>query len=93
MGKKHTETARQLQSISKKRKKSPFKGKNHNNEIKKMLSKINSNKTIIERRKPVIIDSIYYESISEASQKTGLNRRLIRERCHNQTHFENFKWG
>ena len=58
-----------------------------------MLSKINSNKTNLERRKPVIIDSIYYESINEASQKTGFARRLIRERCHNKTRFENFKWG
>ena len=58
-----------------------------------MLIQINSNKTTIERRKPVIIDSIYYESISEASQKTGLNRRLIRKRCHDKTRFENFSVG
>ena len=92
-GKKHTNEARKAQSMAKKNTISPFKGKKHNNEIKKMLSKINSNKTTIERRKPVIIDSIYYESISEASQKTGLNRRLIRDRCHNKTHFEKFNWG
>nr|YP_010835567.1 hypothetical protein NQY40_pgp076 [Ulva meridionalis]WFS80035.1 hypothetical protein [Ulva meridionalis] len=91
--KKHSIKARKVQSVCKKGKISPFKGKNQNNEIKKMLSKINSNKTSLERRKPVIIDSIYYESISEASQKTGLNRRLIRERCHNKTRFNNFKWG
>lgn len=92
---RHTTEARKLQSIAKQKKISPFKGRNHNNEIKKMLSqiKINSSKTNIERRKPVIIDSIYYESISEASKKTGLNRRLIRERCHDTTRFENFKWG
>lgn len=92
-GKKHSYEARQVQSFAKKGKISPFKGKTQNNEIKKMLSQINSKKTTIERRKPVVIDSIYYESISEASQKTGLNRRLIRERCHNKTHFENFQWG
>ena len=92
-GKKHTNEARKAQSIAKKNIISPFKGKKHNNKIKKLLSKINSNKTNIERRKPVLIDSVYYESISEASQKTGLNRRLIRERCHNKTHFKNFKWG
>ena len=91
--KKHTNEARKLQSIAKKNKLSPFKGRNHDNKIKKMLSQINSNKTTIERRKPVIIDSIYYESISEASQKTGLNRRLIRERCHDKTRFEDFQWG
>jgi group I intron endonuclease len=91
--KKHTDEAQKAQSISKKNKSSPFKDKKHNNEIKKMLSKINSNKTTIERRKPVIIDCIYYESISEASEKTRLNRRLIRERCHDKTRFENFKWG
>lgn len=92
-GKKHTKEARKAQSIATKNKTSPFKHKKHTNEIKKKLSKINSNKITIERRKPVIIDSLYYESINEASQKTGLNRRLIRERCHNKTHFENFKWG
>ena len=91
--KRHTNEARKLQSIAKKNKISPFKGRNHSNEIKKMLSQINSSKTTIERRKPVIIDSIYYESISEASQKTGLNRRLIRERCHDKTRFKNFQWG
>lgn len=91
--KTHTEEARKLQSIAKKNTISPFKGRNQSNEVKQMLSKINSSKTTIERRKPVIIDSIYYESISEASQKTGLNRRLIRERCHNKTRFENFKWS
>ena len=90
-GRQHIIEARKAQSIAKINKASPFKNKKHSNEIKKMLSKINSNKAIIERRKPVLIDSIYYESISEASQKTGLNRRLIRERCHNKTHFENFK--
>ena len=91
--KNHSIEARKAQSVCKKGKISPFKGKTQNNEIKKMLSKINSNKTSLERRKPVIIDSIYYESISEASQKTGLNRRLIRERCHDKTRFKNFKWG
>jgi hypothetical protein len=92
-GKKHTDKARQAQSFAKKGKVSPFKGKTQSNKIKKMLSQINSTKTHIERRKPVLIDSIYYESINEASQKTGLNRRLIRERCHNKTHFKNFQWG
>lgn len=92
-GKKHSDEARQTQSFAKKGKVSPFKNKTQSNQIKIMLSQINSNKTSIERRKPVLIDSIYYESISEASQKTGLNRRLIRERCHNKTHFKNFKWG
>lgn len=92
-GKKHSYEARKAQSFEKKDRFSPFKGKTQSNEIKKMLSQINSKKTNIERRKPVLIDSIYYESISEASKKTGLNRRLIRERCHNKTHFENFQWG
>lgn len=92
-GKKHTDEARQAQSFTKKGKVSPFKGQTQSNKIKKMLSQINSTKTNIERRKPVLIDFIYYESISEASQKTGLNRRLIRERCHNKTHFQNFQWG
>ena len=91
-GKTHTIEARKAQSLVKKNNTSPFKGKKQSNETKQMLSRINSNKTIVERRKPVIIDSVYYESISEASQKTGYNRRLIRERCHNNQRFENFTW-
>nr|QWL15254.1 hypothetical protein [Ulva rigida] len=91
-GKTHNYEARKAQSLAKKGKKSPFKDKHHTNEVNKMLSQINSNKTSLERRKPVMINFIYYESISEASQKTGLNRRLIRERCHNKTHYTNFKW-
>lgn len=91
-GKTHNYEARQAQSFAKKGQPSGFKNKNHSDNVKKMLSQINSNKTTVERRKPVIINSSYYESISEASKKTGLNRRLIRERCHNKTHFNNFKW-
>lgn len=92
-GKQHTDEARQAQSFAKQGKISPFKNKNQSNKVKKMLSKINSNTTSIERRKPVIINSVYYESISEASQKTGLSRRLIRERCHNKKNFNSFEWG
>jgi len=67
-------------------------GYSQTNEVKKMLSAINSNQTSKDRRKAVYIDSIYYESISEASQKTGLSRRLIRERCHDNTRFKNYQW-
>ena len=92
-GQTHTLEARQAQSLSKIGKPSPFLNHKHKNKVKKLISKINSGKTTIDRRKPVIIDSIYYESISEASQKTGLNRRLIRERCHNKNYFKNFQWA
>jgi group I intron endonuclease len=90
--KTHTLEARQAQSKAKKGKTSSFSGYSQTNEVKKMLSAINSNQTSKDRRKAVYIDSIYYESISEASQKTGFSRRLIRERCHDNTRFKNYQW-
>jgi hypothetical protein len=93
-GKKHTLKARKEQSLSKIGKPSNFVNHIQANSVKKMISSLNKGTTNKDRRKPLYIDSIYYESISEASEKTGLNRRLIRERCHQQTErFENYKWA
>ena len=90
--KRHTIEARTLQSLAKKGRLSSFKNHQQKNEVKEMISRINSNKSVVERRKPVIIDNVYYESISEASEKTKYNRRIIRERCHNKA-IKNFKWA
>jgi hypothetical protein len=92
LNKTHTLEARQAQSNAKKAKTSAFSGNSQTNQVKKMLSAINSNQSSKARRKGVSIDCIYYESISEASQKTGFSRRLIRERCHDNTRFKNYQW-
>lgn len=93
-GKKHTPEARKAQRVAKLGKKSFFAGHEQSNVVKQLISQQNKGKNIKDRRKSVYIDSIYYESISEASVKTGLNRRLIRERCHSSDkRFQNYCWG
>jgi group I intron endonuclease len=93
-GKTHTKKAREEQSIANKGKPSSFKGSKHTNQVKELISQQNSGTSTKERRKPLYIDSIYYESISEASEKTGLARRLIRERCHSKANrFQNYQWA
>lgn len=90
--KKHTFEARQAQALSKIGKTSAFAGHKQTNQVKFLISQANSGKA--DRKKPLFIDSVYYESISEASEKTGLGRRLIRERCHSQEpRFQNYKWA
>ena len=92
LGKVHSKEARESQSLAKIGQPSPFEGRTHTNEVKLLISQINSVKK--DRRKPLFIDFNYYESVSEASQKTGLNRRLIRERCHSQEiRFANYTWA
>nr|AIT94654.1 putative GIY-YIG homing endonuclease [Chlorosarcina brevispinosa] len=88
-GKKHTLEARKAQSNAKKGLPSPFAGKKQSDEVRQVLSRHNSGKA--DRRKPLRIDSHYYESITEASEKTGLSRRLIRERC-NSENIPNYCW-
>lgn len=93
-GQKHTEEARELISDAKKGKTSNFKGSKQTNKVKEFLSQQNYGTSAKERRKPLYIDGIYYESISQASEKTGLARRLIRERCHsNADRFQNYEWA
>ncbi len=91
-GKIHTKETREAQSAANKGKVSSFKGLKHVNRVKQLISQQNKGTSNKERRKPLYIDGVYYESISEASEKTGLAPRLIRERCHN-TRFENYTWG
>lgn len=79
-GKTHRPEARHPQRIAKLGKPSGFAGWTQTNQVKKLISQFNSGKG--DRRKPLFIDFTDYESVSEASPKTGLGRRLIRERCH-----------
>lgn len=91
-GKSHTKETRELLSNAKKGNLSPFKGCKQSNKVKEFISQQNKGTSSKDRRKPLYIDGVYYESISEASEQTGLARRLIRERCHNPR-FENYKWA
>lgn len=91
-GKTHSQEARHAQSIAKLGKPSTFAGHTQTNKVKQLISQANSGKP--NKRKALFIDFIFYESISEAAQKTGFARRLIRERCHSQeSRFENYKWA
>lgn len=92
LGKKHTLEARQCQSLAKKGLPSTFSGFKQTDEVKKLISEENRGKS--DRRKALYIDSIYYESVSEASEKFELSRRLIRERCHSkEERFKNSQWA
>lgn len=64
--------------------KKPFAGQNHSDSVKKSISIENIGKSNKERKKPLFLNAIFYESITEAYEKTGIHRRLIRERCNSQ---------
>jgi group I intron endonuclease len=70
----HTMEARQAQSLANKGRKSPFAGLTHTNQLKLLISQQNSGASSTERRKPLYINGIYYESVSDAAEKTGLQR-------------------
>lgn len=71
----------------------PFYGKKHTREAKEKIGQANSGSNLKRHRKPVSINGVYYSSISEASQKIGINRRLIRQRCHsNKPRFCKYIW-
>jgi hypothetical protein len=93
-GKKHTLETRQMLSDAKKGKPSAFLGFKHTNEVKKLISQQNSGTTNIERRKPLYIDDIYYESVTEAHTLTGFARNVIRQRCNSTAdRFQNYQWA
>ncbi len=72
----------------------PFYNKTHTNKLKKYISQLNSATSSAERRKPLYIDDVYYKSVSEASEKTGIQRRFIRNRCHStQERFQHYQWA
>lgn len=90
-GKSPTKEARASQALAKRGKTSSFKRRTQSNKVKQIISRINTNKSTKDRRKAVLIDGVYYESISEASEHTKYTRRTIRERCHNEA-IQNFQW-
>jgi len=91
-GRKHTAETRVAQSEPKQGKPSGFTGRKQTNEVKRLVSQANVGKS--DRRKSLSIDDVWYESITEASESTGLNRRLIRERCSsNEKRWGNYCWG
>jgi len=93
-GKQHTIEARKAQSQSKLGQASNFSGKIQTEEVKKFLSQQNSGTSNKERRKPLYINNIYYESVSPAEEETKLSRRLIRERCNSKDfRWENYRWA
>lgn len=98
-GHTHTSEARKAQSVTKIGKKSNFAGHKQTNQVKQIISQHNAGyfNTVegrTDRRKPLYIDSLYYESVSEVSEKTGLSRRLIRKRCHSQEkRFQHYRWA
>nr|ALO21054.1 putative GIY-YIG homing endonuclease [Lobochlamys segnis] len=93
-GKTHSLEARKQQSLANKGKPSSFLGHSQTNEVKKLISQQNTGASAKDRRKPLYIDSIYYESVSEASSQTGLARRLIRKRCHSSEEvYQNYQWA
>nr|QUO99191.1 putative GIY-YIG homing endonuclease [Oedogonium sp. HN1801B] len=90
--KKHTVEAKKNLSVPKKGRPSLFVGRRQSDYVKCHLSGENKGKKI--QKKALYVDSVYYESIAEASEKIGISRRSIRERCHSsEERFKNYRWA
>lgn len=63
---------------------------NHNRLEKNKINLLLSQCDKTNRRKALQIDQVYYESISQASEKTGWSRSTIRRRCYDKK-FPNFR--
>lgn len=68
-----------------------FYGHKHTIEAKRKISLANTGSKAKRHRKPVQIDNVFYNSVSQAEKETGIARRLIRERCHAEYH-SNYQW-
>ena len=72
--------------------KNPFYGRSHNQETKEKISIANTG-SFHRLSKAVVINEIYYISISEAERQTKIARKLIRERCHSKDPiFISYQW-
>jgi group I intron endonuclease len=71
--------------------KNPFYGKHHSEETKKILSEKLKNKPS-PTKKPIYIDNILYESITEAGKKLNINISTISNRVKN-IKFDNYKYA
>lgn len=90
-GKKHSPETKAELSLAKKGQPSPFAGHRHTDEVRERVSQENRGKK--DRKKSVVINSVFYESISQAEEKLGISRRLIRQRCHSvEKRFANYQW-
>lgn len=91
-GKTHSPEVRQNQSNALRGKPSNFSGKKQTDAVKQAVSKANASKK--DRRKPLYIDLVYYESITQAHIETKLSKRLIRDRANSQNpRFQNYVWA
>ena len=68
-----------------------FYGFKHTTKAKNQISLANSGNGLKRHRKPVQINDVIYDSVSDAERQTGIARRLIRERCHAK-HLPNYQW-
>lgn len=48
-----------------------------NAKLGKKLSEITKEKMLIKRRKPIIVNNIYYDSIKTASKKLGISTSTL----------------
>lgn len=72
--------------------KNPFYGHSHDQETKQNISIANTG-SFRPSSKAVVINGIYYISVSEAERQTKIARKLIRERCHSKDPlFKNYQW-
>nr|QUO98942.1 putative GIY-YIG homing endonuclease [Oedogonium crispum] len=79
-------------SATKKGRSLPCAERQQIDDVKRLVSDKNKGKKI--GKKSLYVDSLYYESIAEASEKIGISRRLIRERCHSSEEiFQNYRWA
>jgi hypothetical protein len=92
LGQRHTLEARQAQSEANQGRKSSFAGHEQSNTVKQLISQQNKGTSSQERRKDLYIDSVYYESISQASELTKYSRKTIRDKCNNPK-CDSFKWA
>jgi hypothetical protein len=91
-GKTHTLEARQSQANASIGKPSNFFGRKQADAVKKIVSEANAGKK--DGRKPVYINSVYYESITQAHLETKLSRRLLRDRLNSkEERFQNYVWA
>jgi group I intron endonuclease len=91
-GKQHSQKTKDTLSSAKKGQPSPFKGQQQSDLVKQKISEENKGKSNL--KKAVYINSVYYESVTEAAEKMSISRRLIRERCHSkEERFNNYQWA
>lgn len=91
LGHHHTLHARQAQRDAHLGRPSPFQGRTQSEAVRAHIREENRGKP--DRRKPLRIHDVRYDSVSHASTVTGLARRLLRARCHSdEPRFAAYVW-